>query len=77
MPNEMEEARRNGRFFVDPRDPRGFRYHTPLHSYKRRRTEMDDLFSEEEREREYQVDQENEEMTNREKKKECKERLKK
>ena len=35
------------------------------------------MFSDEEREREYQVDQENEEMTNREKKKECKERLKK
>jgi len=65
MPNQLDEARRNGRFFVDPRDPRGFRYHTPLDSYKRKRTEMDDFVSEEEREREYQVDQEIEEMTNR------------
>ena len=51
MPNQLEEARRNGRFFVGLRDPRGFRYHTLLDSYKRRKTKIDNFFSEKERER--------------------------
>ena len=28
MPNQLEKARRNGRFFIDPRDPIDFRYYT-------------------------------------------------
>ena len=40
MPNQLKEAMRNGRFFVDPRDSRGFRYHSLLDSYKRKKTEI-------------------------------------
>ena len=64
IPNQLEEAMINGRFFVDTRGPRVFRYHTPPDSNKRRRSEIDDLFSEKDREREYQENQEIEEMTN-------------